>query len=323
MSDWRESLGEIGLQVKEDEKRKKERREAEKAEKLRAEERLRLAHRLMDKEIERDTREPINLEAAKLIRPAPDWAKPPPESPEAQLWQRRRDILINEKREHEGALRRLGKILRSTLPYLRYKEYEAKRQQHIAAIVKIEAELAQHNNKEKDMSDRVRIATGTMVDNKTGENRDKVHPTSLGGNSGVPLGRNPEEYFNFHEVAVRVIEDINKTPQSLTPLARAAIDARSALREALDGFGVELDEFNQHVKMGIEDVRNSRFALVSEAATMAKSLREVRQFFIDKDYEKEINRLREFVELCERLVALKKDGTLDAVSDTMLRLAVG
>jgi hypothetical protein len=53
------------------------------------------------------------------------------------------------------------------------------------------------------------------------------------------------------------------------------------------------------------------------------SLKEVRQFFLEGDYEKEIERLHEFVDLCERLKALTQDGFLDAVADTLLKLADG
>jgi hypothetical protein len=51
------------------------------------------------------------------------------------------------------------------------------------------------------------------------------------------------------------------------------------------------------------------------------NLREVRAFFLDKDYATELARLREFVEVCERLKLLKDCGFLDTVADTMLRLA--
>jgi hypothetical protein len=53
------------------------------------------------------------------------------------------------------------------------------------------------------------------------------------------------------------------------------------------------------------------------------ALKEVRAFFIDKDYELERARLAEFISLCERLRALKESGFLDTVAETMLNLATG
>jgi hypothetical protein len=50
------------------------------------------------------------------------------------------------------------------------------------------------------------------------------------------------------------------------------------------------------------------------------ALKDVRTFFLEGDYEKQIDRLREFIDLCERLKALKDSGTLDAIADTILKL---
>jgi hypothetical protein len=62
-------------------------------------------------------------------------------------------------------------------------------------------------------------------------------------------------------------------------------------------------------------------SVVSETSAMTGPLREVRQFFLGSDYDAEIKRLREFVDLCERLNKLKESGFLDSVADTMLKLA--
>ena len=141
-------------------------------------------------------------------------------------------------------------------------------------------------------------------------------------NSGIPKDHNPEGFFNVHEIAVRVIDEINRQPQKLTELARAAVDARDVLRENLRELGGGLEDFNAKVKVSLDDVRQSRFAFVTEIAQMINPLKELRQFLLDKQYETEITRLREFVDLCERLHRLKNDGTLDAIADTMIRLAV-
>jgi hypothetical protein len=56
---------------------------------------------------------------------------------------------------------------------------------------------------------------------------------------------------------------------------------------------------------------------------MTNALKEVRQFFIGSDYKAEMERLSEFVALCERMQKLKDTGFLDRVADTMLNLAEG
>jgi hypothetical protein len=79
--------------------------------------------------------------------------------------------------------------------------------------------------------------------------------------------------------------------------------------------------FSAKMKCYIEDIRQTRFAVVTEVANITKPLRDVRQFFIGPDHANEIERLREFVDLCERLQKLKANGFLDSVAETIIRLA--
>ena len=53
---------------------------------------------------------------------------------------------------------------------------------------------------------------------------------------------------------------------------------------------------------------------------MITPLRDVREFFLGREYDQQMARLTEFVELCERLEKLKESGFLDSVAETMLRL---
>lgn len=69
-------------------------------------------------------------------------------------------------------------------------------------------------------------------------------------------------------------------------------------------------------------VRTARMTVVQELELSLKSLREVRRFFLDNDYRTEIDRLKEFAALCERLKALKESGFFDAMCDSAIRLAL-
>jgi len=76
----------------------------------------------------------------------------------------------------------------------------------------------------------------------------------------------------------------------------------------------------------VTSVRQNRMALVSELNEMLKSMRDmrdIRKFFLEEEYEKEMERLRIFVDLCKDLKAQLQDGTIEAISDTMLKLAEG
>jgi hypothetical protein len=131
-----------------------------------------------------------------------------------------------------------------------------------------------------------------------------------------------EDMFNLDELSLRIIEQINSHPQKLTPLARAAFDARSVLSESLDKIGTVMDEFKAKLREWLEEVRAMRMNFVSETNQMLGPLKDIRQFFLESTYEAEIARLREFVELCERLNTLKECGFLDTVAETMIRLAI-
>lgn len=132
---------------------------------------------------------------------------------------------------------------------------------------------------------------------------------------------NGEPFFRVDEIDSLIAEQISKLPAENRPNVLAAQDARKIIRELLDGIGGEMEKFNANSKQYLQDIRQTRFAVVSETASMTKELKDVRQFFFGSDYNEQVGRLREFVDLCERLHKLKQSGFLDSVADTMLRLA--
>ena len=71
------------------------------------------------------------------------------------------------------------------------------------------------------------------------------------------------------------------------------------------------------------DIRQSRQTVEMEMRDALKWLTTVREFFLESKYELEMKRLREFIELCKEIQALKDAGTLDAVADLAVRLAIG
>ena len=70
----------------------------------------------------------------------------------------------------------------------------------------------------------------------------------------------------------------------------------------------------------LPELRNWRMSMDAELSMVLKHFGEVRQFFLSDKHDAEVKRLREFVELMERLKALKDSGFLDRVADTMLKL---
>jgi hypothetical protein len=132
----------------------------------------------------------------------------------------------------------------------------------------------------------------------------------------------PEDYFNVADVDALVLDRISKFPAKTGGIVQAAKDARGVIDELMQGLGSDMDKFDVTTKAHIESIRLTRFAMVTEVAHMIAPLKDIRQFFLASDYKEQIERLREFVDLCERLEKLKKNGTLDRIADTMLSLAI-
>lgn len=133
--------------------------------------------------------------------------------------------------------------------------------------------------------------------------------------------QNGKPLFNAYELYEAVIAEMNKHPDALTPLARAAVDARQVLEQSINGLASLEEDFKSRSKIALEELRQTRFAIVSEVASMASPLKDIRQFFVGPTHELEITRLKEFVDLCERLHRLKESGFLDNIADTILRLS--
>ena len=132
---------------------------------------------------------------------------------------------------------------------------------------------------------------------------------------------NGVEHFQVEQVQQLIIQECEKMAAETRPIVRSAQDARRIVDELVRGLSGDFERFKLTSKQYLEDIRQTRYAVVTETSQMTKPLSEVRQFFLGSDYKEQITRLREFVELCERLQQLKASGFLDSVADTMLRLA--
>lgn len=133
--------------------------------------------------------------------------------------------------------------------------------------------------------------------------------------------KNGEAFFEIDEVNALLVRQIESLPKLSNPNVVAAQDARKIIDELLRGIGTDMEKFKSETKIHLDDIRNTRFAMVTESSHIVSSLREVRQFFMGPDYKDEISRLKEFVDLCERMQKLKSSGFLDQIADTMLRLS--
>lgn len=123
------------------------------------------------------------------------------------------------------------------------------------------------------------------------------------------------------EIARAAIKCAEKTITSSEKLVEQAMDARAALDAMANTYKASWFEFAEGCDERLKTLRMNRMAMDSEMRQLMASLREVRQFFLDSNHEREIERLKEFVSVCERLQSLKASGFLDSVADTMLKLS--
>jgi hypothetical protein len=115
-----------------------------------------------------------------------------------------------------------------------------------------------------------------------------------------------EAFIDQHQLALRLIDEINKSPQQLTPMARAAFDAKSVLDENLRGLGGMMEDFRAKLKIWLDDVRVTRMNFVSETTQIMNPLKDV-WFFLAPLSERD-QWLGEFVEPCERLQTREAAG---------------
>jgi hypothetical protein len=144
-----------------------------------------------------------------------------------------------------------------------------------------------------------------------------THPT-LKDENGRPLINADSLY---HAVANKAILTAKTIPNDMSELIEKTKEARESLAQAVTGIGENMERLKPAKKEMLEELRTMRMSAATEVSSMLKSLEDLRKFFLGESHDEEMKRLKEFVETCERLKALKDSGFLDTVADTMLKLS--
>lgn len=148
------------------------------------------------------------------------------------------------------------------------------------------------------------------------------HNNSYVSNKGVRVQVvSGEPQLCVDDIRTILCAEVAKLPKEARPMVTAAGEARAAIDILTKDLGGQIDDFRAKSKKHLEDLRGLKFATVAEVTAMKKELADMRTFFLGADHDREIVRLREFVDLCERIAKLKSAGVLDAVADTVLKLA--
>lgn len=176
---------------------------------------------------------------------------------------------------------------------------------------------------EKELSETTKPKKPKHRKTKKMKNTPSIPGQPFVADSGLTIQRDEkgEPLMKWDEVQMLICAEVSRLTKEVSPAIKAARDARDVIEELTKGIGGEMEKFKIDAKNYLQDIRATRMSMVSEVSAMTGPLREVRQFFHGADYDVEIKRLREFVDLCERLNALKESGFLDTMADTMIRLA--
>lgn len=123
------------------------------------------------------------------------------------------------------------------------------------------------------------------------------------------------------EVAMGVVKMKEDIANKELNLAERVLAAREFLSYSTRHIWAAWPEWQDQLDTELRNLRLIRMALESETKTCMKELSDIRKFFLNPEHEREVARLKDFVETCERLKTLKESGFLDAVADTILKLA--
>lgn len=110
--------------------------------------------------------------------------------------------------------------------------------------------------------------------------------------------------------------------EAFKQITKEMLEAKEVMQDSANDLCSLQDFINPKLTQVVKKVRDTRMTVTTELNKALKSMGDVRKFFLESDYREEMKRLKEFVELGERMRELILDGTMDAVVDTAIKLAV-
>lgn len=129
-----------------------------------------------------------------------------------------------------------------------------------------------------------------------------------------------DDVFN-QDIGHKLIQKTKSNIEQQEEFVQRVQDAKMGLELAVTTFRKSSLDFLEEMTKYLTDVRQTKVALGTETRQLLAQCQDVRTFFLSPEHTNEVQRLKEFVEICERLKALKESGFLDNVADTILKLA--
>ena len=179
--------------------------------------------------------------------------------------------------------------------------------------------LAKRFNTKKSMGKCFRAFEATFLPIKVGGETRFKNPFAL----DLDTDSKEEEIRLFFEaVLLELGKKMEDTVSLIHAILEEAKESKETMEELYNKATSILDEINPALLKQAKELRSTRMTMVSEISQSLTALKDIRKFFLESDYQHEMERLERFVKICHELKELKQEGVLDAISDIAIRLAI-
>ena len=134
----------------------------------------------------------------------------------------------------------------------------------------------------------------------------------------VPVPQSNEEVN--HVLAKTLRQKTGMAEEAVNRAALMIAESRAFLEGGSTTFREAWMDWLAETQEYVKQVRDWRMAINREQVEAVRGMNEVRQFLGGADWAESVAKLRELVELCERVEQVRKSGMLDAVVDTLLKV---
>ena len=143
-------------------------------------------------------------------------------------------------------------------------------------------------------------------------------PEIIGGPVEGPL--KPKDQFDC-ELAEQMVKRTAKVNDTTIDLANRLRAAREFIAWSASHLRGTWIDWQDQATNAVRDLTQDRMAFDRESKAIIASAKDVRDCFNAPDYLKAHENLKELVSLLDRFTAMKKDGTLDAFADFVLKVS--
>lgn len=139
---------------------------------------------------------------------------------------------------------------------------------------------------------------------------------------GAFLGIKSKELYSVDSSMIVGGACMERIDEEMKLVNEAFKESKQILQDTINEVRILHDVAEVSLSKFLKNIREYRMATVRESSEILVQLKDIRKFFLEDDYDKEVVRLEKLVGLCKELKELKADGTLDAVADSIIKLSL-